>query len=341
MFKLYTLKQIPFPIVIAISFLLSSCTKGYLINEDEHYVQLNSHLVAGNAMRLYLGNTWHFTDTTNWYWPTFRKNAIVELYENGKFIERLENKELKWIPDQDSHYDGGYYFFNYYSKQKIKANHTYTIKVETDNKIITATTHVPQIPDLVSVDTTRYFLTNYSELESNEAVRFDITLNDPDTTNYYLLQLTEKDMSRYYRTDSNFVYSLNNQLDSIDIATLVSFTCTDPIIEDWISTDDKYTALFFKDNIFNGQQYTIQISVNDAQIKPRYYFDSIHVPVNIELYAINKDFYEYHRRYFEYIYDYDNPYRKPENLYSNINGGLGIMDGATPACKTLLFNIEE
>ena len=106
-------------------------------------------------------------------------------------------------------------------------------------------------------------------------------------------------------------------------------SCTDPNIEtvnsfSFLGEDNAYNYLLLKDDQFDGQDYTLEFYViNWAEFKDE------QLEGEIRLMNTSEEFFNYRKSYEIYETALNNPFSQPVQVFSNINGGMGVFAGGT------------
>lgn len=159
---------------------------------------------------------------------------------------------------------------------------------------VQAETTIPTEPVLNSIST--------PEIVDNDLV-FDVTIaDDANQENFYQLLLLTAD---------EFGTNL----------AITGFSSNSPLLANnsnpfGDNNEYFYDDAFFTDSAFNGENITLELSV--------YY-----VQTNFTLQFLNcsEAYYLYKRTLLNYYQNNDNPFAQPVQIYSNIEGGLGIFAG--------------
>lgn len=82
--------------------------------------------------------------------------------------------------------------------------------------------------------------------------------------------------------------------------------------------------VFLRDENFNGEVYTIKIGVADEDL---YDFGNNEIKANITVKSVSKEMYAYIKSVTEYSLRGNNPFSEPQEIYTNVDNGLGIFAG--------------
>ncbi len=236
-------------------------------------------------------------------------NAKAVIYENNTFLDSLSyNYSYKY------HSSAGYLLYNYSSKLFYpKPGYQYKIKVDAFGKPeVTAITTIPNIVKIVRVDTSRVIISN-PWYESNVDMIFDIVFNDPaNEQNYYLIFMPT-----------------NGQVQ-------------DPAIEEYLYSGSILAGFAFSDKTFNGKPHVSRLIINGKDIGyPFWDYGGTYTPVKkvlyFKLYSITEDYFKYIQSLNLYYTNYNNPLAEPTQVFSNIQEGYGIFEGAGVSCDSIVF----
>lgn len=230
----------------------------------------------------------------------FVNNARVAMYENDNFLFYLPWRGGK-----------GYYFANY----RVVNGARYKIVVDYKDKHATAQVTVPQRPDFTAsiLDT------------ANGLIRGEVTLHDPDSTqDYYMIAVQ---FNRPVIVDTIFLpdtvifqYAFLRR----DILQFVIFDFG-PVRS---SLPGIMHGFAFTDYVFNGRDYTFRwYAVNPMM-------DTVFV----QLYRINKDLYDFLESFSRMEMINNNPFAQPMNVYTNVDGGLGLVGALSYKEDTLIIS---
>lgn len=159
---------------------------------------------------------------------------------------------------------------------------------------VRAETFIPTVPQINSISTPSF---------DNEEYLFNVNLHDNgNQENWYQLLLIQTDE---FGT-SPFI---------------LSFKCNSPLLPQSNSTigdNENYYSndAFFTDNAFNG---------GNASLPIRAYIGSPYT--DIQFLNCSEEYYLYKKTLIQYYNVNDNPFSQPVQIYSNVEGGLGIVAG--------------
>ncbi|MGB1241177.1 MAG: DUF4249 family protein [Chitinophagales bacterium] len=165
----------------------------------------------------------------------------------------------------------------------------------------------------------------------NEKVEITIELED------------EASIENYYYLTVNSIYS--NPEFGIEDSWVVCFSSSDPVFDadeygsDFIEIEEAADVYYcggittFRDLLFEGESKTFKIYVDHYEI-----FDYSYNPdtgeeirtrrdIQLILGSMSRDIYNYKRSARSQSWNQDNPFAEPIQVYSNIEGGVGIFGG--------------
>lgn len=216
----------------------------------------------------------------------------------------------------------GVYTYNYTPRAGDKISFQAT---ENSYGTISSSTTIPAQPQVIRIDTLYTYDNKYSS--STSIFNFKITFQDEaSTSDYYMISVVAK-YANTYDQDSIYGYSYFP----------MNILCNDPIFNNETSNDflgdygyeDYVSSLIFSDNLINGKQYTLQIKTDGNNY---YNYDDnqnndVRTRYIIYFKKITKDWYLYQKSIDNYN-ESDEFFSEPVQIYTNINGGLGIVGGA-------------
>ncbi len=286
------------PLIIS---LLMSCEKAldYTLPEGENHLVVNTILNA-NADTILVNVSWSKPTAQLLDSNLFVNNAQVEMYEDDNFLFRLLPRGGK-----------GYYGANY----QVRNNSIYTLEVRYQDIVVRASTLIPMKPDFTSQieDTsgsliigTLHFKDKPSDrnyyiigVQFNQPVIYD-TIFFPDTV-IFLYRFHRKDILRFV------------------IGNFGPLEASLPGIVDGFA---------FSDKLFDGQDFS-------------FHWYAVKVPTDtifVQLYSIDENLYRFFDTFTSAEMANSNPFAQPANVYTNVEGGLGLVASLTYKEDTLVLS---
>ncbi len=297
------------------------------VPNEEKKIVLNGFLTADSSVRIHLSKSIGILETNKQI--EFLKNANVQLYENGNFIEQLQ-------------YDtNGYYVGNTLPQingnYKITANASPLNPVDAETKILPAPAPFefqvhPKIEERVQTwyneETGQPFDTTIKHLGELEV---ELSINDPANENniYFLTFTIFADRYEHFPPDFEPVFMGKDEL-------CLNYDSENLPWENWYYSRD-LEGCVFSDNLFNGSVYKIKTRIFSEQYSET---EELIDTVFINLYSVNEDFFQYVTSYSKYEDAYGNPLSEPVNVFSNINGGFGIFSGFAIRKDTIIIDYD-
>lgn len=299
-------------LILLISLVYNSCTTKIDLEaiSSEPQIVVNSLITKDSTITVNLSKTGTMINSE----PEFVENAKIELQANNKFVEIL------------SYTDSG----NYVSEIIAAVGIEYRIIVEVSGfKTITASTEIPEPPVISSANI--FPNSYYEQNESKTVSEAEISFNDPtQTSDYYHIGFY---YFQYNRGDWDS--TTNTQIiDSTIFAYggIFYLNSHSPVI---LNEDDlrfyqgagRIRNLVFSDELLSAENtvsFLVDIPTNE------FYW------ANVVLRKISYDYYLFHKSWVRHQFnqgmgsvDATNMFlsSNPNDLYSNIDNGLGIFAG--------------
>ncbi len=297
--------------------LLVACEKTLDFNHDRPspVLVLSGIVEANNNIGVYIAKSSFILDLKT---DTTRMSDVnVNLYEDDNLIGPLS-------------YTGySYYEIDY----KAKISHNYRIEADYTNfENIEAEINVLDTIPFTLIDTSTQITQpqlDYSGLYSENLKLLNIKLqfkDQPDEENYYQLKVYQ-----YYSFHPDNVYPtyiINNDENS-----------DDEFFEDY-----KESLSLFSDQLFDGDEHTINFSIYHPQNNiDAYYEDNNHEPkiynayTEVQLCHVSKEFYLHQKSLSSHMDTKDNPIAESVSVYTNIKNGLGILCSRSRNSRKIIF----
>ena len=272
--------------------LLHSCEKMVVdvnLPEQEPVIVLNAIIETDKPIIVNISKGIGILDTTK---QAIIENAIVEIFENGNFKEKLTYTK-------DGNYISNLVLPQYGNKYKVIAS-------APGFKEVSAETSLPShvtVSNIIIKDSV-HFDANINLNGSNAVGSISFTLHDPMESNYYLLEMSYRDSLQSYPI---YIDISDSQLESFN-------NMENPM---------------FNDTYFNGKDFRIEVFFNSYYLNFQDYSTSgIPKPeVSFNISTINHEFYIYKKSVLKQFFSIGNPFAEPAPVYSNIKNGLGVFLG--------------
>ncbi len=295
-------------LIILTTLFLTSCYQEidldkYRNEEGENIVTLNAIINPDSVVQAYATRTYFYTDGHSK--PKYIDSLNIELWINDKFIQTMTFN--------DSIYE---------SKSYPKAGDRVHLRTKFLNQEITATNIIPKQVEIESIEAT---LEGPIHIfwEDDMVYTYYITFtDDPNEENYYFLRFIEPYFSRPIdglNFDGEYVFQqLKQQINDIMPGYELN----------------PYRGLPFSDTGINGNTHTLIVKEIDQEGASRYGKKPYpnEKPIKIQLFAISKDYYYYLVDVARVQGDsgissglIDIGAAEPIKIFSNIDGGVGIM----------------
>ena len=197
--------------------------------------------------------------------------------------------------------------------EKPQTGEVYTIDVSHSNYVnVRASNQLPTEIAIQNIDWQQQLVV------SGELYRkINITFQDGPEDDYYMIRLAATFWELEYDP-------LTGQKDSVLVRFPLYFFSQSPAVENG-SANDPQPSITFKDDLFNGSQYTIDLLVEEYLFTEEK--ESLEA-IQISTSKISEEFYWYETSYQAYLSSRDNKFfTQPVQVYTNIENGLGIFAG--------------
>ncbi len=335
-----SIKYIVFPVIF---FLTTSCFKTVDLEDlrPDPKLVLNSVASQGEPLKASVSRTWFYTEDN----PNISiEDAKVNLYVNDRLIE-----EMIWDVEEYEYYSIG----NYVSSYSPVSGDKVRIEVSKSGfKDIVAEEIVPGRPPLLN------FVAEKIEAHDPYAStvvkkRFKVTIkDDPNAANYYLISFLVGVPIYDYDPDDWTkppVYSGEYywRPPYMDYASEPLFGNKISILDkvfgnDWLSG---YNGRPFSDEQINGKEYTINLEESSYSGHWQSESESLPDSAKVYLYAISESYYKYLSALNSLSEgslnnDLANAgLAEPVRVFSNIEGGLGIL--GTACVDSLIVEVQK
>ena len=278
-----------------------------LIIPDQQQLIVMSNFSDNDTLEVVVSQT---VPATSQEFGSYISNAIVEVYEEDKVIDRLE-----YVPSDNAQFPS-FYRSRFFVPQR---GVNYMIKVEAEGfDPVMAFNFIPE--HTVGIDTNSVVFEAKETPQGlfNTRVDFEvsISIDDPiDQENFYHLNFYQEAFWFQVNpiqgdTIKTSFYSLPLEIKSLnEVIPMIAYI------------DDR--GVLFKDNTFNGQKITLEfegsfIYENRSQLLGDFL---------IELRSTSEAYYDYHTSLARQVQSGSDPLSDPVILDSNIENGHGIFAG--------------
>jgi hypothetical protein len=299
-----------------------SCRKEEVkVPDTGRKIVINGLVTNDSLFNINISRSSYITDS-NLPEETLLSDARAFIYESGSMIDSLLYVPIPYINLGVDIYVPS----NYRSaKEYPLPGREYEIRVMSPGlPDASASIRIPEPVEIDRVDTTVVLLEGpFESWESNVRILCDIGFTDPaDEENFYMLYV--------YRIPG-FSSASNNMV----------FSCQDPVVEEYLNHGTMMEGIAFTDRSLNGQKHILRITLNGKDIGLPFFDDeftgSHKKSVYFRLYSITGDYYKYIQTLNLFLKNYNNPLAAPTQVYSNIDGGYGILGGAAVSSDSLVF----
>jgi hypothetical protein len=291
------MRHLRFFLSITLLFALSGCEKNVTVDipkADEQLV-VEGYIENGQPALLVLSRTLPFFGSIN------VSNVVQNTVQGARVIvsDGLTIDTLQQFPGLGV----------YYSSLLGETGKTYTLRVEAEGKVLTAST---RIPGAVTLDSTWWKVDGERDSLGFVWAR----MSEPDTLGNCYRWFAQR-INRY-----TFGEDAGRQKDSIFIAPLGS------VFEDKFINGRTFDFSFPRGIVTNSEK-------EDDQNEERFFFKRGDTVV-VKFTAIDRDHFEFWRTAETQIQNNGNPFGSPAPITSNISGGLGIWGGYAATFDTVV-----
>lgn len=309
-----------FRILIALALIASagSCTKFIDFEGEDATPRLvvNGAFQPDSVFEIELSNSLGFIDISQ-IQP--RTNGSAAVYDdNGSFVDSL------------LHIGEG----KYRSNVTASAGNTYTVRASSGAfEEVSATDYLPVIVPINSWDTAS--TASSDPFFDNSGLDIFFTLSDPSgSENFYMVEVFQ---SAGYYIDYVMDPSTGEFVQDtiyLDFAPQRLFlSTTDQVLlseaDGFADGGELYgSTFFFSDRLFNGNTRRFQLRLD--------YYSGI-ANLEIRLTSASQSYWRYRRTIDRYDYSTDDPFSEPVQIFTNIEGGLGIWAGFSTSSVVIEF----
>lgn len=250
------------------------------------------------------------------------ENATIILIENDNLVATLVKNGNYYIAP-------GFY---------VKVGNRYQIKASVAGfPDASADVIVPKPVKIISIDTSSFIeIDNYGT--SMKYLAFTIFFDDPGlNTNYYMLNTFHRVLNNEYEKEHIFDMPFETTSELIEYTYGWGEIILPEISNNrkvGLKKDNKIYAygMFFSNDLIYGKEAKIQIMVKFNRNLGVSYLSQV-----IRLYSIDENYYRYIKTYAVYNENKEIPVREPIEVYSNIQGGLGIFGAQSCSADSVVL----
>jgi len=204
--------------------------------------------------------------------------------------------------------------------EKPQTGQVYTIEVTHPNyQNVRSSNELPGVLQIQNME-----IQDQTIVSGEQFRKISITFQDSPDPDYYMIRI----MGGFW----DWTYDSLGILDSILIPYPMWVFSQSPAVENSNPNNMQATTIF-KDELFNGTQYTIDLLVEE------FFFDGVKENIEeiyISISKISEEYYWYETSYQAYVSSQNNQFfSQPVQVYTNIENGLGIFAGFSNQTDTL------
>ena len=312
--------------------LLPSCKNDKLkIADTGRKIVINGLVTADSLLNIRVNKSIFYKDYFSLH-DSGPAKANIRFYLNDQCLDTLHNINNYnnlgfndyWYGSLDFYYQSNYC----YGKVKALQGREYKLLVKAPGMPdASASTFIPNKVRIEEMDTSRLIMPpdpyhpdhNWARLMCN------LKFNDPaNESNYYMVSISRKPG--------------NGQFHSY-----IWFDSHDIIVEEKLSNENGIYAIAFSDKAINGTKYSLQVLLDTDLFGMPFWDDrqsyfGISDPkdhkktIYIKLYSITSEYFKFLHTINLYKKNYENLLSERVLMYSNIEGGLGILAGCPVSC---------
>ncbi len=332
--------------------IISGCHKDILLYDNEKFepeLVIFTTLIPGQQIRALITKSAlpKQLDST-----IFIDDAIVEVYKDDNFIGKLKFYPMRidtsiytFGDDPTIHYQYEQKEAYYRSDFVVETGHKYTLKVSAIGKTVEKEVVLPEkntktdvtLSNLIMYDTMHL---DNGYIDCNFKFTPDVVINDIPGKNYYVFlfytsnYVFDFDTVTYEYGDTIVKkYKFYTDISGSDgLADIQSVYCTLPLENRLI-----YTSIL-NDDLFSNQSYRLKADyiLTDATIKE----DEL-VKIYYQTYTVSEDYFKYFVSENKNSSSSDNPFVEPVNIYSNLDGALGVISAINVATDSIIIPVSD
>ena len=258
----------------------------------------------------------------------FVDDADVSLYSGGNFLAKMT-------------YDtNGYYT----ADVKPVEGQTYTVVAKEGDKEVSAQTTIPTAVELstfevnINIDSTtetwtdpetgQTFDTTFYTYPDQGELYFEFN-DPPNQRNYYLVTAGFKIPNIVYDNNGNpYIHGYRKESSYLDISGNENYV---------YYSNDIVTGYAFSDYLFDGKKKKIKANFGLYPLSSEIETDAVFY---VSFYSISEDFYKFIESYDKYEATVGNPFAEPVNIFTNIDGGVGILASVNGVTDSVILKTE-
>ena len=254
------------------------------------------------------------------------ENVVVRVFEDGQPKGTLTRNDAPVYLDMDV-------LPHYVSDFPAREGHIYTFEIEALGQKVSAELSFPEKVSTVELELGDYLYSDTYNL-SNSYIQYwtefplSITINDPVGKNYYMLAIYSKnygfilDTITWLPTDT--ISEKHNEYGSVsfyDLYNEVQYVNAPlPFSLNYWSGQ----TIIFNDEIFSEESFLVTPTANLGFLAKN---GDNTAMLYYQVITISEDLFNFYSSINKYEATANNPFVEPVNIFSNIEGGIGIVAG--------------
>jgi hypothetical protein len=327
-----------FAISVSMAILSISCekmAKNFKLNDSDPQIVLNALFDPDTVFSVHVCRSIGVLEPVEKVIPI--ENAIVEVFENGALLARLDQ------------YKNGNYF---HATAKPEPGKTYTLNVAAEGfNDAKALVKIPQTGFLLGLDTaSTVWVTDYGNRNNVLEIKLNVK-NNPALNEFFMLEVyrfewgyirdySDNSWGEPVKTDSGY-YKRYEQMQTIDPQATLGLSIYNSEITDFEDYEDIYKygyKIVFTDRLMKKENENISIGIYAQYYDFEDKYDSI-VPVYVVCYSLSEEYANYLKSHKIYYGDpFDQFFTEKASVFSNVENGMGIVAAQTP--NRITFNVR-
>ncbi len=339
--------------------IISSCHKDILLYDESNYepeLVIFSTLIPGQPIRALITKSALPEQLDS---SIFIDDAIVEVYEDDSYVGKLKfcpegtDTTLYYDDNGEKHYKYSYKKAYYYSNFIVEDNHIYTLKISALGKTVEKKVEFPEKNTKTEITFSNLVMYDTSHLDEKYIYCYfkchpNVTINDIPGKNYYVILLGKADV--YFNYDTTIDENNNMIVDTIvspsffrnislksEISDFKDVYCNMPFSDGF---DDYITTYVYNDDFFENSSFKPETEdiYYDTQIKKS---DNEEIVIYYQTFTISEDLFRYSASENKSEASSDNPFVEQVNVYSNLDGALGVITAANVVQDSVVLSISD